>query len=505
MWLIAVLAVAACTPRAATPSIPDVAPSRAATASPSEAEVVPTPGPSDRPAMTPAPLRALQGAVPSAGCDQAALETGDQTLELTIDGEVRTALLHTPTRAAPAVPLPLVVVFHGTLMDGPQMVGVTGFSARADEDGFLVAYPSAVGDLQQFNAIEDPDHPDDLAFERALLDEIEARACVDQHRVYAAGFSAGGAMTQLVACRDDRIVAIALVATPHGEVSTRCLPKRPVPAVTLHGMLDPLVPWRGGLNPLPEASELPPSQGILEWAETWARSNGCDPEPRELEAIGDWVVPFEWQDCKAPVIVYRIGNGGHNWPGGTGMEVFGTINPFDATAASVTFFLDNAIPPDSSFFTSPGLGYRVRVPEGWPRPWVGQYGYHQTVNGAVTFPVGEPEFFDVWATQMVLSAGPIKTGIPTPSGLLRGASPRVLARHLIEDVPGYADSDLDVSVDGEPALVLEGSSNGVRLPTATVFTHGDRAYLLFVYHEIPFPYDDRSALRSFVAAFEFID
>lgn len=448
-------------------------------------------------------VRALPGAVASPGCKQPVAATGDQTVELMINGEPRGALVHAPPRLAPGIPMPLVLVFHGTLMDGPQMVEVTGFSERADKLGFLVAYPSAVGEWLAWNATRDPALADDLAFERALVDEIEARYCVDQHRVYAAGFSSGGAMAQLAACRDRRIVAISLVAAPHGEPSTTCLPRRQVPVVTFHGLLDPLVPWRGGLNPLPEFVDVPPSQDVMEWAETWARNNGCDPGPQERGPVGDWVVPFMWKNCGAPVIVYRLGNGGHNWPGGTGLEVFGTINEIDATGLSFRFFLENALPPEPRMYESTEQGYRVAVPEGWPLPWVGRYGYHAALNGAVTFPVGSPLMLDIWATQIVLSGGMTRTGIPTPGGPLTGRTAAKLAQAMIKQVPGYSVSDMELVIDGEPAVVLEGQAGGGPLPLAAFFTHGDRAFLLFVYHEVPIQRDDRGTLNAFLAGFEF--
>lgn len=470
------------------------------------AAVLETPRPTPRPSATPEPLRSLPGAVGSPGCAQPVPEPGDHTIELTIDAQVRSTLLHVPPGLVPATPLPLVIVFHGAFMDVLQMVDVTGFSARAESGGFLVAYPSAVGDRLAWNAAEQAGQVDDVAFERALVDALEGRYCVDQRRVYAAGLSMGGAMTQLAACRDRRIVAIALVAAVHGDAGTRCLARRDVPTIALHGMLDPLVPWRGGLNPLPEFADHAPYDDVLQWATTWAVRNGCDAEPRELDPIADWVVPFEWQGCRAPVVVYRVGNGGHSWPGSAGPSVFGTVNDsIDATDLSVEFLLASALPPEPRIYSNDELGYRVEIPEGWPLPWDGRYGYHSTLSGAVTFPVGEPLTLDVWATQIVLSVGPIRTGIPTTGGSLRGADARSLAGNLIDEVPGYAISDLDLSVDGEAAVVLEGSNGGAPLPLTAIFTHRDRAFLLFVYHEVPIAPDDEGSLNEFLAGFEFTE
>jgi polyhydroxybutyrate depolymerase len=502
-WLVwPALLAAACI---ATPqTTKDIPPSNAAavvTPAPTASDAVETPSPT-RPVATPTPLRAYPGAVGSPGCERQAPAHGDTTISLSIDGVERSSLLHVPQGLAAGTPLPLVVVFHGAFMDGPQMVEVTGFSDRADSDGFLVAYPSAVGERSAWNTPEAAGQADDVAFERALVDEIETSYCVDQHRVYAAGLSMGGAMAQLAACRDKRIVAIALVAAVHGVAGTQCLPRRDVPAVSVHGMLDPLVPWRGGLNPLPEFADHPAYDDVLEWAGTWAARNGCDRRPHELEPVGDWVVPFEWKRCRAQVVVYRVGNGGHNWPGGTGAQVFGTINEFDATGLSVRFLLANALPPDPRIYENDALGYRVAMPIGWPGPWVDRFGYHQELKGAVTFPVGEPLLVDVWGTQLVLSAGTIRTGVPTPGGLLRGRTARAMAEDLAGEVPGYTVSETKLRIDGADVVMLDGGDGRDRLPLAVVFTHGDRAFLLFVYHEVPLSYDDWGPLKAFLAGFE---
>ena len=499
-WLIGLgVFVAACTPAPSPIANTPQAPSTPATAS---ATAEPTPLPT--PTRPPAPR--YPGAVGTAGCRSALLQSGDTTIELTVAGQARTALLHVPERIAQRTPLPLVLLFHGTLMDGPQMAAVSAFSARGDDGGFLVAYPNALGDWQAWNPAEKPDQADDVAFERALVTEIEASHCVDEHRVYAAGFSIGGSMAQLAACRDERIVAIALVAAVHGDSGTNCLPDRPVPALTIHGLLDPLVPWRGGLNPLPEFAAEPPYRDVIEWASEWAVQNGCEAEPRQLDMVGDWVAPFEWQGCRAPVLAYRVGNGGHTWPGGTGQTVFGAINEdIDASELSMTFFLDNALPPAASVYENRALGYRVQIPAGWPQPWLGRYGYHQEVGGSVTFPVGKPLTLDVWATQVVLSGGPIESGVPVNGGVLPGRNAEELAENLIERVPGYAVTDQDLRIDGEAAVVLEGLADGAALPMAAVFTHADRAYLLFMYHEVPLGQSDQVALDQFLAGFEFTE
>jgi hypothetical protein len=71
-------------------------------------------------------------------------------------------------------------------------------------------------------------------------------------------------------------------------------------------------------------------------------------------------------------------------------------------------------------------------------------------------------------------------------------------------VPGYVATPSDITVDGETVILLVGSS-GQRLPLAGVFTHENRAFLLFVYHELPGTGDDRAAMMSFLAQVQFAE
>jgi hypothetical protein len=63
---------------------------------------------------------------------------------ITVDGRVRTYLLHIPPQGDSPRPMPLVLAFHGGGGQGPGMERLTRFDAIADREGFLVAYPDGV-------------------------------------------------------------------------------------------------------------------------------------------------------------------------------------------------------------------------------------------------------------------------------------------------------------------------------------------------------------------------
>jgi polyhydroxybutyrate depolymerase len=482
---------AATTPTPAPIPAPTPAPTAAATSAPI-------------PSATPNPTVAeLFGAVGSAGCTNPAAAAGDSSVQVEVDGTPRTALLHVPEWLADGQSVPLVLVLHGTFMSGEDIAGLSGYSRLADDAGFLVVYPDPSDDFPGWNASESSDLVNDVDFLRLLLDQLEATYCVDTERIFAAGFSAGGTMAHTTACRDERIEAISMVSSGFAVEEPICAPEDGVPTVAIQGVLDPLIPWFGGRTPLPELSDLPAFRALPDWTADIALQNGCDADAGALELaqIGDWVVPFEWQDCTAATILYRVGDGGHTWPGGIGLEVFGNINQdISASQLSYDFFLAHANPQlEGRVYENETAGYQVTVPEGWTGGvWVDSYGYHTDLAGSVTFPVGKPTYL-LYATQMVLSSGPIGEGPPTRTGNLPGWSADELAESLIKDVPGYVRTGYTLGADGETVVVVAGPG----LPMAGLFTHGDRAFLVFVYRELPLGDDDRGDMTFFLNRFDF--
>ena len=59
----------------------------------------------------------------------AALGAGDHRRALTVDGRARSYLVHVPAKYDAAKPTPVVLAFHGALMNAPMMVGIFASSS----------------------------------------------------------------------------------------------------------------------------------------------------------------------------------------------------------------------------------------------------------------------------------------------------------------------------------------------------------------------------------------
>jgi polyhydroxybutyrate depolymerase len=89
---------------------------------------------------------------------------------------------------------------------------------------------------------------DDVAFARALVQDVEKVACIDPRRVYAVGTATGGGLAHYLACHAaDVFAAVAPAAFDLLEENVGdCRPSRPVTVISFRGTADPLVPYGGG-------------------------------------------------------------------------------------------------------------------------------------------------------------------------------------------------------------------------------------------------------------------
>jgi polyhydroxybutyrate depolymerase len=250
---------------------------------------------------------------------QPMLKPGDHTRTLKVDGRDRSYFVHIPKKYDGKTPTPVVLALHGAAMNGPMMTAFCGLNTKADEAGFIAVYPSGtgLGIFLVWNAggFASKDSVDDVAFIRALLDDLTGVVKVDPKRVYATGISNGGMMCyRLAAELSDRIAAVAPVA---GTMAIeKASPKRPVPIMHFHGTADTLVPFNSpGKAPMKLKS-------VEDSIQTWVKIDGCDEKP-ETVSLPDTAKDGTAIERKtyghgtdgAEVVLYVIKGGGHTWPG----------------------------------------------------------------------------------------------------------------------------------------------------------------------------------------------
>jgi polyhydroxybutyrate depolymerase len=253
--------------------------------------------------------------------------SGDGGASVSADG--RTSNLHVPPGYVAGHAAPLVVMLHGTSVDGLLEELYLGFGPLSDKYGFLYAYPDGTLDQQGmsfWNATDaccnyDGSTVDDSGYLSALIDAIKAQYTVDPKRVFVIGHSNGGFMAYRMACdHADQIAAIASLAGAMWEDTTKCQPSEPVSVLEIHGTSDAEVIYAGAPGSgKPGDGEYPSAETTVE---DWATFDGCGTSPDKSSPQLDidsgiagpetTVESFE-QGCKSgsAVALWSIEGGSH--------------------------------------------------------------------------------------------------------------------------------------------------------------------------------------------------
>ena len=246
--------------------------------------------------------------------------------QLSSGGRQRTYRLFVPQGFEGRARLPLVLDLHGSGGTAAAQARTSGFETLAAREGIIVATLQADGGLWNVPVVAA--RADDVVYVSDVIDHIAGRVCTDLARVYATGFSGGGRMSSLLACRlNTRIAAVAPMAGLRWPGPCK---GRAVPVLALHGLADVQNPYAGHAE----------GRGA-EWLESipdalagWARHNGC-----KLDAILDdppgplSTMRYEGCNNDADVRLIRIDGLGHSW----------AREHIDATGAMWQFFRSHAL------------------------------------------------------------------------------------------------------------------------------------------------------------------
>jgi polyhydroxybutyrate depolymerase len=263
---------------------------------------------------------------------------------LVSSGREREYLLHVPDSYDASRPTPLVISLHGAAIWPAVQRDVSGWNALADEQGFLVVYPSGMttNGPRIWHMFPGQRMQEDLQFIGELIDDLAARFNVDRSRVYANGLSNGGGMSFVLSCTmRDRIAAVGMVGAALLTPFEWCPDTQPVPMIAFHGTADTAAPYGGKASWVSST----PFQSVEAFTAKWAARNQCAPAPEASRVAAD-VTRRRYAACAggASVVLYTVEGGGHTWPGGGALPewfVGKTTHSISATREMWTFFRDH--------------------------------------------------------------------------------------------------------------------------------------------------------------------
>jgi polyhydroxybutyrate depolymerase len=268
----------------------------------------------------------------------------------------RPYIVHIPAALTSSMPAPVILVLHGGGGTAEEMDRLTCprgkqtspqcFSRMANRKGFVVVYPNgtarkflghklrtwnAGGGKQNWSCVSGvacKNRVDDIAYFKALLNDLHTIINVDDGRICAAGISNGAAMVHRLACEmGDRIAEIVAIAGGNQFSALRsCHPEKPVAVLGIHGTADKGWPIDGGKVKGGFWSRFVGAThgrmfSVRQTITDWAARNGCSvqPETDKLPVFiqdGTSVTRSIYSGCKkgAHVVFYEIVGGGHTWP-----------------------------------------------------------------------------------------------------------------------------------------------------------------------------------------------
>jgi polyhydroxybutyrate depolymerase len=275
----------------------------------------------------------MSGATGSANCGMRAGMRGKSSRMVSVSGTKRTYIAYLPQAASPTTPIPFVYVFHGASQTGSQLYDMSEYAKLSDTEGIALVFPdgqgvssaSNSGSLTPWNVTDGEAlcglgtlvsnaNPVDFAFMDAMKADMEMDQCLDDHHIYATGFSMGGYLTHHIACERPEFRA----AAPHsgGTIAdlSKCKTTR-MPIIIFHGTSDPLI------NDACDDPAAMPQSGFPASATLWAKKNGCKDTyatvPEMGTKMGNDGQCYVYDGCPADgqVEVCTFTNMQHAWAG----------------------------------------------------------------------------------------------------------------------------------------------------------------------------------------------
>jgi len=248
------------------------------------------------------------------------------------EGRTRTCLIHLPPEKFMKEPLPVLFCIHGGGGTAKGMIGLTRgrFNELADDQGFIVIYPQGIDNSWHDGRTGDHstavrENINDIGYFSVLIDEIQKKYPINKKKVFTCGISNGGFMSARLACEmGNQISGVAIVCATLGrEYSLSCVPSKPVRMLVMNGTADPLVPYNGGYVTIfrKKRGEIISTD---EFVGQWVKTNKSHTEP-VISALPDHDIndgtrveklSYRSDDTITEIVLYRVINGGHTWPGG---------------------------------------------------------------------------------------------------------------------------------------------------------------------------------------------
>ena len=279
--------------------------------------------------------------------------------------------VYVPASYNAGTPMPLVVALHGCGQTADAFRQQTRFDDVAAAKGFIVVYPEQSRSANQLGCWDwfQPQHLNRGAGEPSLIagitSTVQQRYTVDRHRTYVAGFSAGGAMAEVMAVTyPDLYAAVGINSGCEYSAGAACAGfqsadanqagQRAYQAMGQYARAIPFIVFAGDQDrivPPVNAKQLVQSNLVIADMADDGKANGSVPSSPMRSSFGrspggqSYTTQVYSNGHGAELGQFWSVNGmGHAWSGGDPAAQYTDPQGPDASTAMYTFFANHPAP-----------------------------------------------------------------------------------------------------------------------------------------------------------------
>jgi poly(hydroxyalkanoate) depolymerase family esterase len=280
--------------------------------------------------------------------------------------------LYVPTTYRAGSPMPVVVALHGCTESADSYRQLSGWDAKGQSQGFIALFPqqsSSRNYLTCWNWFQQADMQrgsGEPAIIAGMVNMVERKYTVDTNRVYVAGFSAGGAMANVMAATYPDVFAAVGVGSGCEYNGLPCVGYQgPDPTQTgqeayqamgKYARVMPAIVFQGDADQVVAPANAP--QIVQEWQVTdnyvlAGSANGPIPTSSySAKSTFGWVPTGEtytvstYPDSHGNDLIeyWSIHGMNHAWSGGPSSQQYSDPSGPSETAAMWTFFSNHPMP-----------------------------------------------------------------------------------------------------------------------------------------------------------------
>lgn len=213
-------------------------------------------------------------------CSGKTYAAGNHDMSVNVGGKQRTFIMRVPSAYKGDKPVPLLIDYHPIGGASSSHMNTSSYKDYTDPEGVISLYPQGTTKTMGpgWNVGPCCSNDDDLAFTTEMIKFAEEKLCIDKKRIYAAGFSMGGGMSNHVACMmNDVFAAVAPAAMDLNKTnSVQCKKTRPISVIEFRGTSDPVCRYTGGDSGMNDGLNFLGAEGNFKF---WADFDECSGSP----------------------------------------------------------------------------------------------------------------------------------------------------------------------------------------------------------------------------------